>query len=110
MVFSAWERDTALRPNRFGIGEPAEVAPVPVEDLDVVVVPAVAVDRLGHRLGFGAGYYDRALAARGPGTLLVAAVFSVQVVDSITPEPWDVPVDVVVTEAGVIRPDPSTGR
>jgi 5-formyltetrahydrofolate cyclo-ligase len=103
MTFSFWDHDTTLQPNRFGIDEPVDAEPVRVDDLDVVVVPAVAVDRLGNRLGFGAGYYDRTLAGRRPGTLVVAAVFSVQVLDEITPRSWDVPVDVVVTDAEVIR-------
>jgi len=127
MSFMEWQVGGQLVPNRFGILEPAidpgagtegpgtegpdgsgpggsgpEV--VGASALDVVVVPCVAVDPAGHRLGFGAGYYDRALAGVRRITRL-GVVFEVQVVDRIDPAPWDVPLDVVVTEARVIRPD-----
>ncbi|MCP4434500.1 MAG: 5-formyltetrahydrofolate cyclo-ligase [Actinomycetia bacterium] len=109
MEFAAWARGAELRPNRFGIGEPVG-PPVGVEDLDVVLVPCVAVDRAGTRVGFGAGYYDRALgrlpaaepAAGRP--VLVGVAYEVQVVALIDARPWDVPLDIVVTEAGVNRP------
>ena len=95
--FVVWEDGAELAPNRFGIPEPVGAVAVPMSDLDVVVVPAVAVDPDGHRLGFGAGYYDRSLADRGPGTLLVAAVHDVQVVEHVPTDAHDVDVDVVVT-------------
>ena len=69
----------------------------------MVVVPCVAVDPSGNRLGFGAGYYDRALAGPSP-VIRLGVAFEVQVVDRIEPAPWDVPLDVVVTESRVIRP------
>ena len=67
-------------------------------------MPCVAVDPDGHRLGFGAGYYDRALAGAAA-TARIGVAFEVQVVDRLEPAPWDVPLDVVVTEARTIRPD-----
>jgi 5-formyltetrahydrofolate cyclo-ligase len=103
MAFHRWEPDGELRPNRYGIDEPVGSEPVGVEDLDVVVVPAVGVDRHGNRLGFGAGFYDRALSDRPADLLTVAAVFECQLVDRLEPRPWDVPVDVVVTERAVYR-------
>jgi len=122
MRFMAWEDGGRLEANRHGILEPVvdpragAAGPVtgtdPVADstvlvdaamLDVIVVPCVAVDPAGHRLGFGAGYYDRALAdARD--IVRLGAVFEVQLVDRIDPAPWDVPLDVIVTEERVIRP------
>jgi 5-formyltetrahydrofolate cyclo-ligase len=112
MAFHRWEPEGQLRPNRYGIDEPVGSDPVRVEELDVVVMPAVGVDRQGNRLGFGAGFYDRALSDRPAGLLTVAAVFECQLVDRLEPQPWDVPVDVVVTERGVYRRggDETSGR
>lgn len=105
MSFAPWSPGSPLVANRYGIPEPAHGVGdlVPAQELDVVVLPCVAVDRSGHRLGFGAGYYDRALA-EAAATQRIGVAFEVQVVDRIDPAPWDVPLDVVVTEAGVIRP------
>lgn len=106
MTFATWGPDVAVAPNQYGIPEP-EHEPgdlVTATVLDAVVVPCVALDRAGHRLGFGAGYYDRALAdARR--TVRIGVAFEVQVVPHVEPAPWDVPLDVVVTETGVHRLD-----
>jgi 5-formyltetrahydrofolate cyclo-ligase len=71
----------------------------------VVVVPALAVDRGGVRLGQGGGSYDRALARRSPGALVVAVVHDEELVDGPLPhEPHDQPVDAVVTSGlGLVR-------
>ncbi|MFN7150538.1 MAG: 5-formyltetrahydrofolate cyclo-ligase [Microthrixaceae bacterium] len=112
MQFARWAPDTELVVNRYGIPEPASAdgsRPAAdtrrAEELDVVVVPCVAVDERGTRVGFGAGYYDRALGAvpidRRPHSIGVA--FEAQVVGTLEPAPWDVPLDVVVTEARTMR-------
>lgn len=111
MQFAEWHEDTPLRENRYGIEEPAEVGElVPVRSLDLVLVPCVAVDPMGHRLGFGAGYYDRALSdaedptmtSSRPRPLLVGVVFDVQVVPRVEPQPWDVALDAVVCESATM--------
>jgi len=75
---------------------------LPLESLDLIVVPGVAFDRAGHRLGYGKGYYDMALAgARCP---VVALAYDFQVVEGRLPsEPHDVPVSAIVTETEVIK-------
>jgi 5-formyltetrahydrofolate cyclo-ligase len=103
--FVVWEDGAELLANRFGIPEPAVGESVPVGDLDVVVVPAVAVDTEGHRLGFGAGFYDRALAERRADSLLVAAVHDAQFVDHVPADDHDVHVHVVVTPERTIWVD-----
>jgi 5-formyltetrahydrofolate cyclo-ligase len=113
MHFARWDEDAALVPNRFGIDEPAppleDVAPA---ELDVVLVPCVAVDADGNRVGFGAGFYDRAFARPDTGpdattpprrAVLVGVVHDVQLVDRIEPDPWDVPMDLIVTGSRVVR-------
>jgi 5-formyltetrahydrofolate cyclo-ligase len=101
-------------PNAYGIAEPVASATVRISprDLDVVLMPVVGFDRHGHRLGMGAGYYDRALRHLRDGSRrwrrprLVGLAFACQEVERIVPSTWDIPLDVVVTERGVIVPDP----
>lgn len=97
-----------LVPNRFGIPEP-KVTPrelVRAHEIDLVLLPLVAFDRQGNRLGRGAGFYDRSLAflrhrrfLRTPRVFGLAYEF--QRVERIAPDPWDVPLDGVVTERSV---------
>ncbi len=113
MHFARWDDDAALVPNLFGIEEPAPpLEAVAVDELDVVLVPCVAVDAEGNRLGFGAGFYDRAFARPDPGpdattpprrAVLVGVVHDVQLVERIEPDPWDVPMDLIVTGSSVVR-------
>lgn len=112
MRFAPWSGDAPMRPNRYGILEPAASPTITALQLDVIVVPCVAIDRDGQRLGFGAGYYDRALeAGAGPApwdqrsrTVTVAAAYGFQVMDEVAAEAWDVPMDLVLTDEAVIRP------
>lgn len=102
--FAAVDDGTRWRPNRYGIDEPADPAGfVDVAAIDVVLVPAVAVDRSGNRVGMGAGWYDRTFAERSGAARprLVGFVHTEQVVDGLDPAPWDVAVDVIVTPDGV---------
>jgi 5-formyltetrahydrofolate cyclo-ligase len=106
MTFRRLDEGVDLVTNRYGIAEPAGdgTDDVAAGDLDVVLVPCVAVDPGGRRLGFGAGFYDRALAdaERRPQTVGVA--FDCQVLERIDAQTWDVPMDLVVTESGVVEP------
>lgn len=101
--FAPWRPGEALLANRYGIPEPdvgAETLLEP-EAMAMVVLPLVAFDAAGQRLGMGAGWYDRSFAFRrgGPATpLLVGAAFAAQQVDALASEPWDVPLDAVCTE------------
>ena len=117
MSFATWDERTSLVANRFGIAEPA--APHHVlgaTELDVVLVPCVALDAAGNRLGFGAGFYDRAFAgsprAGEPGpdatappgrAVLVGVIHEFQLVDRLDSQEWDVPMDLVVTPARVLE-------
>lgn len=100
------EWDVDLRPGWRGVREPRSDRrrPVPPHTLDAVLVPGVAFDRQGHRLGYGGGHFDRLLARVRPDTVVVGVAFDVQVVDAVPHEAHDVPVDVVVTESGILRP------
>lgn len=73
------------------------------EGFDLVVVPGVAFDREGRRLGHGFGYYDRFLATLPEGVTRVGLAFTHQVIPEVPVDAWDVPVHALVTEEGVIR-------
>lgn len=87
---------------KFGIHEPDERArEVSPEEIDFAVIPGVAFDRYGNRLGRGKGFYDRLLPALHCPKCGVA--FSYQIFDDIPVDPWDIPMDVVVTESAVFQ-------
>jgi 5-formyltetrahydrofolate cyclo-ligase len=74
----------------------------PVTELDLVIVPALAFDPEGYRLGYGAGFYDRSLP-RFPGSRTVGVAFDFQLLMELPRGEHDVPVEVVVTDRRVIR-------
>ncbi|NTW29019.1 MAG: 5-formyltetrahydrofolate cyclo-ligase [Coriobacteriia bacterium] len=97
-------RESELVSGPFGLVEPAADAPrVAPEDLDAVIVPAIAYDSCGLRLGYGGGYYDRLLPTLRPGCIRIGAVFDEQLLTEIPAEPHDQGVDLVVTPTRVIR-------
>ena len=101
MRFAAWHPDMALAPGALGIPQPAagadEIVPA------TVLTPLVAFDRGGHRLGQGAGYYDRWFAAH-PRAMRIGIAWSVQEVPALPRDEWDVPLHAVVTEKDWIAP------
>ena len=107
--FARWSPKVELAPNRYGIPEPCiDLADcLPPDQLDMVLIPLLAFDPRGNRIGSGGGWYDRTFAyrlQRGPcKPLLVGIAYAFQQLDTITPEPWDVPLDAVVTERGIVR-------
>ena len=96
-------RHPALRPGRFGILTAPVGPPVPPEELDVILVPCLAVDRQGRRLGRGGGYYDRFLGRPEVQAACIALAWDAQVVDAVPTGPTDVPLDGAVTESRVLR-------
>lgn len=99
MHFVAWAPGAKLRRNRYGIPEPAvRRRRTAATRIDLVVMPLVAFDARGNRLGMGGGYYDRALARRGRQTTLLGAAFSFQQAPAVPAQPWDIPLDIIVTE------------
>jgi 5-formyltetrahydrofolate cyclo-ligase len=91
-----------LEAGRFGLSQPTgpRLGPSAIAEADVVVVPALAVDRVGIRLGRGGGYYDRALVRARPDAVLVAVVFDDERPDRLPWEVHDRPVTAVVTPSG----------
>jgi len=88
-----------------GIHEPKPefIRHVNLNEVDLMVLPGVAFDKSGHRLGYGAGYYDRLLEAKHARPFLAALAFELQIVDMIPVGGHDVKVDMIITEDRVIR-------
>ena len=103
LKFTRLRATSALRRGRHGIATPARGASSQLSDLDLILVPLLAFDARGHRLGSGAGYYDRALARprafRRP--FVVGYAYAQQEQTRLPDDPWDRKLDAVVTERGV---------
>lgn len=104
MEFHVWRADTDLAKNRYGIFEPQATGIVPVSSLDMLIVPLVGYDRFGNRLGMGSGYFDRCLETiRDLDTpLRIGVAYSLQEVEPLAAEEWDVPLHGLVNEHGWI--------
>jgi len=91
-----------LERGRFGLSQPTgpRLGPTAISAADAVVVPALAVDRFGFRLGRGGGYYDRALVHARSDAVLVTVVFDDERLDELPREVHDRPVRAVVTPSG----------
>jgi len=102
--WASYEGPESLVPGPRGLLEPGEPprGPGAVARADVVLAPALAVDRAGNRLGRGGGSYDRALARVGPLVPLIALVYDAELLDRVPAEPHDVKVRAAVSPgAGV---------
>jgi 5-formyltetrahydrofolate cyclo-ligase len=106
--FARVDADTQFKNNRFGIPEPdpASAAFCPACDLDLVLAPLVAFDTAGHRIGMGAGFYDRTFSfLRAPSPparpRLIGVGYEFQRIENIEPRSWDVPLDGVVSENAI---------
>lgn len=102
LQFAPWRAGDPLVQNRYGIPEPdlAASSRLSPAELSLVLLPLVAFDRRGNRLGMGAGYYDRSFAFRrnaGAPPLLVGIGYGFQEVATLDPQPWDIPLDFIAT-------------
>lgn len=109
LFFAPYGPDTPLKANRFGIPEPDShphrfIRPLAV---DLILVPLVAFDRNGNRVGMGGGYYDRTLSFlrhrmdwRRP--TLMGVAFGFQEAAAIDSRPWDIPLQYIATDSGII--------
>ena len=87
---------------KFGILEPIDVIKIAYKNIDLVLVPGIAFDKEGHRIGYGFGYYDRFLR-KVPKALKIGLAFDFQVADKIPREAHDASVDLIVTDERVIE-------
>jgi len=110
MLFAKLTSKTKLQNNHFGIPEPKVLLrdALRAKNLDVVLLPLVAFDLNGNRLGMGGGFYDRTLEQlrfrkyyRRP--LLIGLAYDFQQTDAIHKEPWDIPLNALITESRILR-------
>ncbi len=97
LLFHAWTPSTPMRPGRYQTQYPDTPPLAP----DFLLVPLLAFDARGHRLGYGGGYYDRTLA-RLPNAFWLGCAYATQAVKCIPTEPTDLPLHAVATEIGII--------
>lgn len=92
------EKDLEI--GNFGVLEPKKdaVRPVPIDTLDLVLVPGVGFDKRGYRVGYGGGYYDRFLPKLSQAVPTVALAFDVQMIEKAPTDQYDFPVQYVITE------------
>ena len=98
MIFRGWQPEDAMLPERFGTMRPIGEILQP----EVLLIPLLAFDQHGGRLGYGGGFYDRTLVGL-PRHFRLGCGFAAQQVDAVPIGPYDVPLDAVATEKGVIR-------
>lgn len=97
LEFREWLPGTSTVPGVFGLPVPQSPSLVP----QALLIPPVGFDGAGYRLGYGGGYFDRTLAALSPRPLRIALAREASRMDTIHPQPHDIPMDFVITEAGI---------
>jgi 5-formyltetrahydrofolate cyclo-ligase len=106
--FGRFNRNTRMTTNRYGIAEPVDARPIRARQLDLLLIPLVGFDQQGYRLGMGGGYYDATLAFMHHRRLwrkprLVGVAYECQRVAMLPHDPWDMPLDAVLTERQLYR-------
>ena len=103
LLFREWHPGVELAKGAMDIPYPASSAEVVPE---AVLLPMNGWDAKGYRLGYGAGFFDRTLAGLERRPVVIGVSYEQARLDTIHPQPWDIPVDYLVTERGVYRRDP----
>ena len=91
-----------LQCGAYGIMEPCILKPAKLEEIDLVLVPGLAFDIHGNRLGYGGGYYDRFLTRLRSEATAIALAFEMQILENVFPEEHDAPLDYIITEERLI--------
>ena len=99
LVFRAWEPGVAMERGHWNIPVPAASSPQLTPE--VALAPVVGWDGAGYRLGYGGGYFDRTLAALSPRPFVIGIGSQAARIATIFPQPHDIAMDAIVTEAGV---------
>jgi 5-formyltetrahydrofolate cyclo-ligase len=103
LAWYRWQWGEPLVTNSYGIEEPLATAlPIDLVQTNVLILPAIAIDRQGYRLGYGGGYYDRLLGGSvGQQLVTIGVVFAAAYIPCLPVDDWDRPVHYVCTELGV---------
>jgi 5-formyltetrahydrofolate cyclo-ligase len=95
---------SALVPSTFGVPEPiGSEIPADAKDVDTIILPMLGFDRVGGRIGYGAGYYDRFLS-KNPDLRKIGVAFACQEFDGLPVDENDIRMDVIITEDGIVYP------
>ena len=97
-LISAIPKSSEFVLDRFGCKTPAYYTVM--KSVDVAVIPLLACDENKNRVGYGKGYYDRFLKDKN--CIKIGLAYDFQVIDSLTPNPWDVPLDIIITPTRII--------
>jgi 5-formyltetrahydrofolate cyclo-ligase len=106
MSFKNYQIGDEVITNKYGILEPSESNDVNPNEIDLCLMPLVGFNRLGHRLGMGAGYYDRYFAlnkSHKKPTILAGVAYDFQENDTIQNDDWDIPLNYIFTNKEVIK-------
>lgn len=100
LYFLPYTSDTPMKTNSYGVPEPDLPLEerISVKNLDIVLLPLVAADKRCNRIGMGAGYYDKTFAFRqasAPPPYLYGIAYTWQILDTLEPQSWDVPLDFI---------------
>lgn len=101
LIFREWHLAAAMENDAYGIPVPAATMPVVAPDL--VLLPMNGFDAAGYRLGYGGGFFDRTLAAMRQHPIVIGISYELGRLQTIHPQPHDIPLDFVVTESGAFR-------
>ncbi len=110
LIFIEWTQDTSFKNNIYGIPEPIidkNTPIIPARQLDLVIMPLLAFDQFGNRLGMGGGYYDRSFAFKlelthSSSPHLMGFAYGFQQIDILSTQLWDVPLNSFVTEKKLV--------
>ncbi len=100
LCFQEWWPDAPMKKGAYGIPTPEDAEQI---NVDVVMIPMLGFDSHGYRLGYGSGYFDRTLAVIKPRPLAIGIAFEISRLNSVYPQPHDIPMDFVITEAGIYQ-------
>ena len=103
LTFRSWRQGEELELGIWNIPVPANGA---IVTPDIIIAPVVGFDPACFRLGYGGGFFDRTLAAMQTKPRVFGVGYASQAIPTIYPQPYDIPMDCIVTEAGIIRPKP----
>jgi 5-formyltetrahydrofolate cyclo-ligase len=102
LIFRQWSRNTEMKKSPYGIPEPCGSPEIHLIKIDLLMMPLVAWDESGRRLGMGAGYYDRALESLSHSDVPIRAgvAYQLQQVQKIPDDPWDIRLHMLLSETG----------
>jgi len=90
-----------LEKGKYGILEPIENDMINSKDIEVIFVPGIVFDKKGHRIGYGKGYYDKFL--KNLDAFKIGLCMDFQIIDKLPNDPWDVKMDMIISEKSIIR-------